>query len=152
MQAVAGLFSGVLFGVGLALSGMAQPAKVLGFLDVAGAWDPSLAFVMAGAIGVYAPLYRFLLRTTKPVYVREFMVAMGGRIDTPLLLGAAMFGVGWGLGGYCPGPAFVSAGTGATQGLVFTLAMIAGMLVFEVQDRREAAARARRDPSAGSAA
>ena len=147
MQALAGLFSGALFGVGLAVSGMAQPAKVLGFLDVSGQWDPSLAFVMAGAIAVYAPLYRLLLRTTKPLYVQTFVVAIGGRIDARLLVGAGVFGVGWGLGGYCPGPALVSAGTGAQQGLVFTLAMVAGMFVFEVHDRRAAVARARHDPS-----
>lgn len=152
MPALIGLLSGALFGVGLAVSGMAQPAKVLAFLDVAGAWDASLAFVMAGAIGVYAPLYRMLLRATKPVYVREFVVAMGGRVDARLLVGAGVFGVGWGLGGYCPGPALVSAGTGATQGVVFALAMLAGMLLFEAQERLAAAARARRAPSGANAA
>lgn len=151
MPAVVGLLSGALFGVGLAVSGMAQPAKVLAFLDVAGAWDGSLAFVMAGAIAVYAPLYRLLLRATKPVYVREFITTVGGRIDARLLLGAGVFGVGWGLGGYCPGPALVSAGTGAAQGVAFALAMLAGMLVFEAQDRLAAAARARRAQSAASA-
>jgi hypothetical protein len=144
MAGFAGLLLGALFGVGLALSGMTQPAKVLAFLDVTGAWDASLAFVMAGAIGVYAPLYRFLVRATQPVYVREFVVAVGGRIDGRLLLGAAVFGVGWGLGGYCPGPALVSAGTGTRSSVVFTLAMIAGMLLFEVADRIVVHARARR--------
>lgn len=152
MPAIAALLSGALFGVGLAVSGMAQPAKVLAFLDVAGTWDASLAFVMAGAIGVYAPLYRLLLRTTKPVYVREFITAMGGRVDARLLLGAGVFGVGWGLGGYCPGPALVSAGTGAVQGVVFALAMLAGMLVFEAQDRLAQAARARRSSGTANAA
>ena len=135
MSVFAGLCSGVLFGIGLALSGMAQPAKVMGFLDVTGAWDPSLSLVMAGAIAVYAPLYRFILRETKPFYVQQFVVFAGQQLDTPLLLGAALFGVGWGLGGFCPGPALVSAGTGATAGIVFTLSMLAGMLVFARYDR-----------------
>lgn len=152
MRALAGFVPGVLFGVGLAMSGMAQPAKVLGFLDVAGAWDPSLAFVMAGAIAVFAPLYRWLLRVTKPVYVQEFVVAMGTRIDAPLLVGAAVFGIGWGLGGYCPGPGLVSAGTGAVQGVVFALSMFAGMLAFEAYERLLAATRARRTTGAAAGA
>jgi hypothetical protein len=135
MQALAGLLSGVLFGVGLALSGMAQPAKVLAFLDVGGEWDPSLALVMGGAIAVFAPLYRFIVKETQPVYVQKFVIAVGGQIDAPLLSGAGIFGLGWGLGGFCPGPGLVSTGSGAVQGLVFTAAMIVGMFAFNVYER-----------------
>jgi len=135
MQALIGLVLGATFGVGLVLGGMTQPAKVLAFLDVAGAWDPSLAFVMAGAVAVYAPLYRFIVRETKPWYVQQFVVFAGQQLDPPLLIGAAVFGTGWGLGGFCPGPALVSAGTGGATGLVFVLAMLAGMAVFQGYDR-----------------
>ncbi len=135
MAAVSGALLGVLFGIGLALGGMTQPAKVIGFLDVTGHWDPSLAFVMAGAILVYAPLFRFILRETTPVYVQKFVVFANQQIDAPLLIGSAVFGMGWGLAGYCPGPGLVSAGTGSTVGLVFALSMLAGMAAFQGYDR-----------------
>jgi hypothetical protein len=138
MQALAGFFSGVIFGIGLALSGMAQPGKVLAFLDVTGNWDPSLALVMGGAIAVFAPLFRFIVREKEPVYMRQFVVAAGGRIDAPLLFGSVIFGVGWGLGGYCPGPGLVSAGSGAVTGQVFAAAMVAGMLAFSGYERLRA--------------
>jgi len=108
---------------------------VLAFLDFTGDWDPSLAFVMGGAIAAYAPLYRFILRETKPRYVQDFVVFVGHQLDAPLLLGAAVFGVGWGLGGFCPGPALVAAGTGAQPGIIFALSMLAGMAVFQGYDR-----------------
>lgn len=151
MPALIGFVFGGLFGVGLALSGMALPAKVLAFFDVTGAWDPSLAFVMAGAIALYAPLYRVLVRAAKPVHAGSFVTAVGGRIDARLLVGAATFGVGWGIAGYCPGTALVSAGTGTAEGLTFALAMLAGMLVFEGYDRVVAATRERRAATAPSA-
>ena len=134
-----GGITGLLFGVGLALSGMAQPGKVLAFLDVTGAWDPSLAFVMGGAIGVYAPLYHWITKRTMPRYAREFVITLNRKLDGPLIAGAALFGLGWGLGGYCPGPGIVSAGTGATQGVVFLVAMLAGMFVFDGYERVRAA-------------
>jgi uncharacterized membrane protein YedE/YeeE len=127
MQALAGLFSGLLFGAGLALSGMTQPSKVIGFLDLTGDWDPSLAFVMGGAIAVFAPLYRVILRATQPVYVQQFVISASRQIDAPLVVGAAIFGAGWGLGGYCPGPALVALGTLAPEAVVFVLSMLAGM-------------------------
>jgi uncharacterized membrane protein YedE/YeeE len=135
MPAVSGLLLGALFGVGLALGGMTQPARVLAFLDVTGDWDPSLAFVMAGALMAFAPLYRFIMRETKPVYVQRFVVFESHQIDAPLLLGAAVFGIGWGMAGFCPGPALVSAGTGSARGVVFALCMLAGMAVFESYER-----------------
>lgn len=119
--------SGLVFAVGLALSGMTQPAKVLGFLDVSGTWDPSLAFVMMGAIGVHALCYRFIRRRPAPIFAPEFALPTSQRVDAPLLLGAALFGVGWGLGGFCPGPALTSLVTGAPKVLVFVGAMLAGM-------------------------
>lgn len=145
MPVVTGLIAGLLFGVGLVLSGMTLPAKVIGFLDVAGDWDPSLAFVMGGAIAVYAPLYRFVVTRTVPLYAQAFAVVSHRHLDAPLLLGAAIFGVGWGLGGFCPGPGIVSAGAGGMVGVTFALSMVAGMGLFElyrtVRDRSSAPAR-----------
>lgn len=135
MRALAGAFSGVLFGIGLALGGMTRPAKVLGFLDFGGDWDPSLAFVMAGAIAAYAPLYRFILREARPLYVQQFAVFVGNQLDAPLILGSALFGVGWGLAGLCPGPGLVATGTFATNALWFAASMILGMIAFEFYDR-----------------
>ena len=134
-SALGGLLTGIVFGAGLALGGMTRPTKVIGFLDVAGAWDPSLALVMLGAIAVYAPAYRFLVRNTTPLFVREFVVASLTRIDAALVGGAAIFGVGWGMAGYCPGPALVATGTGTPAPILFTLAMIAGMASFAVSAR-----------------
>lgn len=124
-----GLAAGGLFGVGLALSGMTRPQKVLGFLDVTGAWDASLAFVMAGAVTVYALAYRLIRTRRAPLFEPEFHVPAQRPVDAPLLLGAAVFGVGWGLGGFCPGPALVSLGAAAPYALAFTAAMTAGLLL-----------------------
>lgn len=124
-----GGFAGALFGVGLAISGMTQPAKVLGFLDVTGAWDASLAFVMAGAVAVYAVAFRLIRRRGAPLFERELHLPTQRHVDGKLLAGAALFGVGWGLGGFCPGPALVSLGAMAPHAVVFVLAMTAGMLL-----------------------
>lgn len=132
MPILAGLVAGVLFGAGLALSGMTQPANVIAFLDVAGAWNPSLALVMGGAIAVYAPLYRWFVTRTVPLYAQTFAVTAHRHLDAPLLVGAAIFGVGWGLGGFCPGPGIVSAGGGAELGVTFTVSMLSGMGLFEL--------------------
>ena len=124
------LFAGALFGLGLAVSGMTQPAKVIGFLDVLGAWDPSLAFVMLGAIGVYTAAYRGLaVKMPRPLFAPRFSLPTLTAIDAPLLAGAAIFGVGWGLGGFCPGPALVALGAGAPAALWFVPAMVVGMLL-----------------------
>ena len=130
MRALAGLCSGLLFGVGLALSGMTQPSKVIAFLDVAGRWDPSLMFVMVGAIAVFAPLYRLIERNARPVFEPEFVTHLTWPLDARLLLGAAVFGVGWGIAGFCPGPGLVSAGSGALPAVVFAATMLIGALAF----------------------
>ena len=120
--------AGSLFAVGLAISGMTKPSKVVGFLDIAGAWDPSLAFVMIGAIAVHFLAQRLIRRRAFPVFDTKFHLPTRKDIDVRLLLGAALFGVGWGLGGFCPGPALVTAAGGAMGALVFVGAMTAGML------------------------
>lgn len=129
--AFAGLISGVIFGVGLVLGGMTQPSKVIGFLDITGDWDPSLAFVMGGAIAVYAPAYRLITRARVPRYARAFLLPTSLKVEPSLLLGAGIFGVGWGIGGFCPGPGIVSAGTGRAEGLTFVASMFVGMLLHE---------------------
>jgi uncharacterized protein len=118
--------AGVVFGVGLAISGMTKPEKVLGFLDVFGAWDASLAFVMAGAIGVHALAYRWTRGRTAPLFADTFAVPHRRDIDVKLLAGAALFGVGWGLSGFCPGPAIVSLASGSTAVGVFVASMLLG--------------------------
>jgi hypothetical protein len=117
-----------LFGAGLAISQMINPAKVLAFLDVAGAWDPSLAFVMLGAVVVTALGYRFVLRQPKPLLDDDFSVPTRTDVDGRLVIGSAIFGVGWGLGGYCPGPAIASIGFGAMTTVVFVIFMAIGMI------------------------
>jgi uncharacterized membrane protein YedE/YeeE len=117
---------GVLFGVGLIVGGMTQPAKVIAFLDFFGDWDPSLAFVMGGAVAVFMPLFRLVMRRSQPVCDTKFGVPTRKDIDAPLLVGSALFGLGWGIGGYCPGPAMTSLGSLAPNALIFTVAMLAG--------------------------
>ncbi len=130
MKHVAALLAGLLFSVGLALSGMTQPAKVVGFLDLAGSWDPSLAFVMLGAILVHLVLYRLILRRPSPLYSGHFELPTRRDLDRKLLIGSGIFGVGWALGGYCPGPALVAVGGLSLQALVFSVSMLSGMLLF----------------------
>ncbi len=122
--------SGLLFGIGLLVSGMAQPAKVVGFLDLLGGWDPSLAFVMIGAIGVHLVAYRLVPSWGKPLLAPSFGIPTRRDLDPRLVVGAAMFGAGWGLAGYCPGPALVSVATGASSALVFGGAMLVGMAAY----------------------
>lgn len=129
IEAVVSLGAGLLFAAGLALSGMTRPEKVAGFLDVAGAWDPSLALVMAGAVSAYAAAARLSVRRGRPLLGGEQPPAPSRRIDAPLIAGAALFGVGWGASGFCPGPALVSLGAGSLGALVFVPAMVAGMAV-----------------------
>ncbi|MDP2341983.1 MAG: YeeE/YedE family protein [Deltaproteobacteria bacterium] len=145
----AAFLAAVLFGVGLVVSGMTSPAKVLGFLDVFGAWDPSLAFVMVGAIAVHAVLYRFVRRRSGPLFADRFLVPERTDIDGRLVVGAALFGIGWGLSGICPGPGLVVLAAGVVDGavplLAFMGALVGGMALFELWSRvREAL----RSPSA----
>jgi hypothetical protein len=119
--------AGLLFGLGLVISGMANPAKVLNFLDLAGSWDPSLAFVMAGAVAVTFIGYKLVFRQTRPLLAARFHLPEMKQIDRRLALGAGIFGVGWGLSGFCPGPAITSLPLLAKGTLVFVPAMLAGM-------------------------
>lgn len=130
------LLAGLLFGLGLTVSGMVNPAKVLGFLDIAGDWDPSLAFVMGGAIPVAALGYAVARRLRAPVCDANFVGPSKIGIDTRLLLGASLFGIGWGLAGYCPGPALASLGFGSTKVLLFVASMLAGMALFQWLNQR----------------
>jgi len=123
------LGTGALFGAGLAISGMTKPSKVTGFLDLFGAWDASLAFVMLGAIIVHFVAYRLLKGRKSPLFDVKFHLPTRKDIDLRLVLGAVVFGVGWGLGGFCPGPGLTSAAGGATSAIAFIGAMTAGMLL-----------------------
>ena len=127
--------SGLCFGAGLLLSGMTRPSKVVNFLDVTGDWDPSLAFVMGGAILVHLCAYRLLPRLKTPLMAPAFLIPTGHGIDAPLVMGAVLFGVGWGLSGICPGPALTSLPNLSPGILTFTAAMIAGMVLFHRVDR-----------------
>ncbi len=127
---IAALVAGLLFGVGLAVSRMVEPAKVLGFLDVAGRWDPSLLFVMLAAVTVTFIAYRAILRRPKPLLASQFFVPTKSELDRPLILGAAIFGVGWGLAGYCPGPGIAALGLGTWEAPVFVAALAAGSFIY----------------------
>lgn len=127
--------AGLIFGLGLILSGMTDPGKVIGFLDLAGAWDPSLALVMAGAIGVGFFAFRTARGRSTALLGDPMKLPNSEVIDARLLIGSVVFGVGWGLAGFCPGPAVVATGAGYWQALVFTVAMLAGMAVHELSVR-----------------
>lgn len=138
---VVAALAGVVFALGLLVSGMTTPLKVTSFLDVTGGWDPTLAFVMAGAIAVHAPIVRLVRNRRSPLFAGGFAWPSLRTIDRPLVIGAALFGVGWGLSGYCPGPALVSVGSGATEALAFVGAMIAGIALTRAWLRRQGVAR-----------
>ena len=121
--------SGLLFGLGLTVSGMINPAKVIGFLDLAGNWDPSLALVMATALAVSLPGFRFILKRERPLFETKFFLPNRSDFDFPLVAGAALFGIGWGLAGFCPGPALAAATSLNTSVLLFVAAMISGMFL-----------------------
>jgi len=127
LRILAALSCGLVFGLGLAVSGMMNPAKVIGFLDVAGNWDPTLVFVMGGALLVAVPAYRVVLARRRPVLAGSFSLSGKTRLDAPLIFGSALFGVGWGLVGFCPGPAVAAVVTGLPAVLGFVAAMLAGM-------------------------
>lgn len=124
------LAAGLLFGLGLAISQMVNPRKVLDFLDVAGNWDPSLALVMAGAVGVTMLAFRFVLKRKQPLFDGEFHLSRLTRVDRPLIVGSAIFGLGWGLGGYCPGPGIAALSTGSVEALVFVAGMALGSFLY----------------------
>jgi len=137
MTIFASWVAGVIFGLGLIVSGMADPAKVLGFLDLAGAWDPSLAFVMAGAISVAAVAFAMARKRTVSFLGAAMNLPKTRRIDRRLVAGSLMFGIGWGVAGFCPGPGLVALGMGEIKALVFVVAMLAGMGLYEVLERRK---------------
>ncbi len=120
---------GVVFGLGISISGMGNPAKVLNFFDVAGTWDPSLAFVMGGAVFVAAVGYQLVFRRARPIFEPSFNVPVSRRIDTKLVAGSAVFGIGWGIAGFCPGAALPVIGTGRSDVLIFMAALVAGLLL-----------------------
>lgn len=143
---VSGFAAGLLFGLGLVISGMSDPAKVLNFLDIFGTWDPSLAFVMAGAVGVTFAGYRLTLARRRPLFDTAFHLRTAKNLDPSLIAGAAVFGLGWGLAGFCPGPAFTAIPLLATGTLVFVPAMIVGMWAARVTPRLILPARRNTNP------
>jgi uncharacterized membrane protein YedE/YeeE len=134
MQFVLVFAIGLLFGIGLIVSGMTDPGKVLGFLDLAGSWDPSLLFVMGGAVLVAGIGFRLARRRGQTVFGAPITLPGATAIDRRLVLGSLVFGAGWGLAGFCPGPVLASLGTGRVEPLLFCLAMVAGMGVFELAE------------------
>ncbi|MBY5332000.1 YeeE/YedE family protein [Rhizobium leguminosarum] len=130
-QFVAALASGIVFGFGLSLSGMLNPVRVQGFLNVFGAWDPSLAFVLGGAVVVAFIGVHIMNRMKRPAFDDSFHVPTNRRIDAPLVVGSALFGLGWGIGGLCPGPAVASLSVGLPQTSLFVIAMLVGMTLFD---------------------
>ncbi len=141
MGIVTAFIAGLVFGIGLLLGGMTDPAKVLGFLDLAGNWDPSLAFVMGGAVLVGLVAFRVAGRRERSLLGEAMRLPTATRIDRRLVLGSIAFGVGWGVAGFCPGPALASLATGGTRVLLFTGAMLAGMAVFELLERIRAGSK-----------
>ncbi|MYM32986.1 YeeE/YedE family protein [Duganella sp. FT94W] len=139
MQVLMALIVGLVFGIGLIVAGMTNPAKVQGFLDLAGNWDPSLACVMGGAILVGLFTFRFAGKRERSLLGAAMRLPTANRIDLRLVLGGLAFGAGWGLAGFCPGPALASLATGGAKALIFTGAMLAGMMVFELLERSTAA-------------
>jgi uncharacterized membrane protein YedE/YeeE len=142
MRWIAPLVCGFIFGWGLIISGMTQPAKVLGFLDILGAWDASLAVVMAAALAVSGTGFALIRRRERPVFAAQTYWSMHRRIDAPLVAGSAIFGIGWGLVGLCPGPALVNLPTLSVPVILFVAAMAAGMVLQDVWQRRRGASAA----------
>ncbi|WP_137891139.1 DUF6691 family protein [Ramlibacter sp. 2FC] len=137
MASLTSLLAGLVFGIGLIVSGMANPAKVLGFLDLAGPWDPSLAFVMAGAIAVGSIAFFLARKRTVSLIGAEMRLPTSRSIDRRLVGGSLLFGIGWGIAGFCPGPGLVALGMGEAKALLFVAAMLAGMGLFELIERRK---------------
>ena len=140
MFALSALLSGLVFGLGLIVSGMANPAKVLGFLDLTGEWDPSLALVMGGAIAVGFFAFLIAKNRTRSFIGAEMKLPTASAIDNRLLAGSALFGAGWGIAGFCPGPGLVALGMGEPKAIVFVAAMLAGMVIFSWLEKRKSPA------------
>ena len=140
-RAIVAFLSGLVFGAGLIVSQMSNPAKVIGFLDITGNWDPSLALVMAGALAVFGVAYRSSRASTGPLFAPRFGAATREGVDRPLIAGSLTFGVGWGLSGFCPGPAVVSSAFGDWRVWVFVGAVLVGMLVYRFAPGRQSVPR-----------
>lgn len=138
MKSFFSLLAGLLFGIGLIFSGMSDPSKVIGFLDISGSWDPSLAFVLGGAVLVGLLVFPFVSKRSKSILGEVMHLPTATQIDRRLVLGSVAFGVGWGLAGYCPGPALASLAQGGLKPLLFVVAMLLGMGLFEVLERMKA--------------
>ncbi len=143
MATLFALLAGAVFGIGLIISGMANPAKVLGFLDITGAWDPSLALVMGGAVLVGAVAFTVARRRTRSLLGLQMRMPSSTQLDRRLVAGSLIFGIGWGVAGFCPGPALVALGMGEYKALVFVAAMVLGMALYELLERRNASRTAR---------
>lgn len=135
LNPVAAFAAGLIFGIGLIFAGMTDPSKVIGFLDIAGNWDPSLAFVMGGAILVGVIAFMCAKRCATSMLGEEMRLPANHTIDKPLVIGSLLFGAGWGLVGFCPGPALTALGSGNGKAVIFVIAMIAGMAIFEFMQR-----------------
>jgi uncharacterized membrane protein YedE/YeeE len=147
LDAVSSFIVGLIFGIGLIFAGMTDPSKVIGFLDISGLWDPSLAFVMAGAILVGLIAFRFARNRTMNFLGGTIRLPTKNDIDKRLIVGSLLFGMGWGMAGFCPGPALVSLGTGSSKAIIFVISMIAGMALFEGMERVMRATDAATKPS-----
>lgn len=152
MKGAVAFACGLIFALGLGIGGMTQPSRVLAFLDVAGDWDPRLAFVMFGAIAVYAPASRFVLRRGRPVLAPAFDLPTRRSIDGSLVTGALLFGIGWGLAGLCPGPALTSLASGEPAAVLFVVAMLVGIALSKVRNVGVRRVVADRDVNPGEAA
>lgn len=135
MRLIASYIIGLIFGVGISISGMANPAKVLNFFDVAGTWDPSLIFVMGGAVVVTFIGYRFVLKRPAPIMESKFQLPTRRDLDLPLIAGSAVFGIGWGIAGFCPGGALPALGTGKSEVFIFVAALLAGIFAVNILNR-----------------
>lgn len=133
---IAALIVGFIFALGLGISGMTQPAKVFGFLDIFGAWDPSLMFVMIGAIAVHLVSYRLIRKRNSPLFSTQWLISEKTQITPSLIVGSIIFGAGWGLAGYCPGPALVSLASNQPRPILFVAGMVLGMFIFKKLDQR----------------
>lgn len=129
MRALSAFLAGALFSAGLVVAGMTQPANIVGFLDFFGNWKPALALVMGGAVSVYAALYPLVIKRRFPLFAPSFDLPAAAKIDARLLAGAGAFGIGWGLGGFCPGPALAALGAGGSEAAVFSAALAAGVIL-----------------------
>jgi uncharacterized membrane protein YedE/YeeE len=131
---ISSFISGLIFALGLGIAGMTRPQKIIAFLDIGGAWNPALIFVMGAAVIVFGVTYILIRKRNTPLFANEWHVPKSGPVSRSLIVGSLLFGIGWGLAGYCPGPAIVSLASFQTSSLIFVSSMIAGMLSFKIFD------------------